>query len=72
MAKPLECRDDAPYDPPRTVKEAAARIGVRERTAWRLLAKGELIANRPSPGRVVIFQSEIDRFNKAHPYKACA
>lgn len=49
------------------VKEAAQRIGVSTRTAWRLIRTNKLEAKRVSPRRVVILKSEVDRMLAQSP-----
>lgn len=50
-------------DPPLTLNEAAARLGISRRTATRYVLDGRLRASKPRPGgKWIIYQSWLDEY----------
>jgi excisionase family DNA binding protein len=64
----------APLRAPRrlTVDEAAARLGTTTRTIWRLVNRGELDLEKPSPGRSFISEESVARLERRRARKAAA
>ena len=50
-----------PPQPPLNVKKFAHAIHRSERTVWRMVAARQIRVNRPSPGKLEIPPTEVDR-----------
>lgn len=57
---PLPCRAPRRL----TIDEAAARFDTSPRTIWRWIDKGDLLVERPSPGRTFVTEDSVARLER--------